>query len=377
MADRGRANTVATAKAKTGFSIRSVRCQTHAAKTRWLIGDSGARTMPRGVADRQRVTELLKVRCNPPQRKNVMAQMHDQHLPLKKSAAHRMNPPPAASRCSTRRTAPQRAARVGGMVLAMAVIQLAPAHAHDVWLAKVEQSASIEADVRIGLFIGDHAGAEAMLFSPSGIERMWLTTSHGVHELAATGSQVTLPAANYGNGSRTVAYVSKPSASVLPAAKFDAYLREEHLQSILLERQSMAKPAASGDDSSMVSERFSRSLKLVLTDAEQALTDCPVGLPLELSIVAADDANVVVQATFRGQPLAGAWVDRGGADGSILAEGVTDDNGRIALLRSDGDWVVRATHMLAADEAGTDWRSWWATTTFHLSAAGVSACAIP
>jgi len=270
------------------------------------------------------------------------------------------------------------------LVLVIAMVQFAPAQAHNIWLATVEQAEPTDDNLKIALLIGEKGlPAEALPFNPARVERLWLTTTLGVREIALTGPQITLPAAEDGNGTRTVAYIGKPAPSVLTAAKFDAYLREEHLQSILMQRQKTPDPATATDNSSLVSERFSRSLKLLLTDEGQSLIDCPVGLPLELSVIAADDTGVVVKATFRSQPLAGVWVDRGAADGSVLAEGVTDADGHVVLEGNDGanarpydnHWVVRATHMLADDESNADWRSWWATTAFRLTAAGVSPCA--
>lgn len=288
----------------------------------------------------------------------------------------------AASR-SVRDNLRQRLPKLSVWLLVIVVAHSAPVHAHDIWLAMVKQAEhAVDTDLQIGLLIGEKdLPTEVLAFNPARVERLWLTTPLGVQEIAVTGPQVTLPAADHGNGTRTVAYIGKPAPSVLPAARFDDYLREEHLQSILLQRQPTADLATATDGSSLVSERFSRSLKLLLTDEGQALIDCPVGLPLELLVIDADDSEVVVKATFRGQPLAGVWVDRGAADGSVLAEGATDANGRVVLVRddggNDGDWVVRATHMLADNESNAEWRSWWATTAFRLTAAGISACADP
>ncbi len=279
---------------------------------------------------------------------------------------------------------PSRLPQLRSLLLVIAMVQFAPAQAHDIWLATVEQAKPSDDNLQIALLIGEKGlPAEALPFNPARVERLWLTTTLGVREIAVTGPQITLPAAEDGNGTRTVAYIGKPAPSVLPSAKFDDYLREEHLQSILMQRQKTSDPATATDNSAMVSERFSRSLKLLLTDEGQALIDCPVGLPLELSVIAADNAGVIVKATFRSQPLAGVWVDRGAADGSVLAEGVTDADGRVMLEGNDGandgpndnHWLVRATHMLADDESNADWRSWWATTAFRLTAAGVSPCA--
>lgn len=304
---------------------------------------------------------------------------HGHHSPRSKSDAYRIELSEASVTRSMSPDQGWRPAQLRALTLALAVAPWAPwapALAHDIWLTSIEQPQPMAAELQIGLLIGDQAKpAEALAFNPARVERMWLTTAQGAQEIAVTGPQVTLAAADYGTGSRTLAYIGKPAASVLSADKFDDYLREERLDSILQQRQRDADVATAADNSLMVSERYSRSLKLLLSDAEHALIDCPVGLPLELSLVAADDAEIVVKVTFRGQPLAGAWVDRSAADGSTLAEGLTDDDGRVALARGGGDWVVKTTHMVADDESSADWRSWWATTAFRLTSAGVEPCA--
>ena len=245
-------------------------------------------------------------------------------------------------------------------------------HAHDVWLRAEPLRVPPDQIVKVGLTIGERGEIEALWFDPQRVERLWVTSPTGSRDVELVAPKQAIDLGIEGTGRWSVAYVSKPALSELASSKFDDYLREEHLSQVL-EQHRKAK-SSDGTDEKLVREHYSRSLKTLIGVGDSALIDCPLGLPLELSLVRADPTHLMVRASFKGQPLAGLWVDRGDARAESVEGHVTDAQGLVAFKRSPGEWVLRATHMQKSAEPNVDWRSWWATTTFLWSDAGVGVC---
>jgi uncharacterized GH25 family protein len=175
-------------------------------------------------------------------------------------------------------------------------------------------------------------------------------------------------------GLLVVGYRSHPSAVVLPAAKFNDYLREEGLEAVAAER---TKRNQSNADAR---ELFSRAAKsLVLSEAAAAGEgDRPLGLRLELVAEVnpyrtrkSDD--LPVRLLFESRGLTGALVVAvNKLDPSAKLTARTDSNGRVRFkLPRGGMWMVKAVHMVPAPAAsGADWESIWASLTFELSPEG-------
>jgi len=134
------------------------------------------------------------------------------------------------------------------MLSVAGIRQCAPAPAHDVWLAPVGAPSLTSDGVRVGLWSGEHDRPEAMGLHPARIERLWLTEKAGVREVTLAQAQASVELGRRGSESRTLAYISMPASSILPAIKFDDYLREAHLHSILLQRQSVVSTNVSATD---------------------------------------------------------------------------------------------------------------------------------
>jgi uncharacterized GH25 family protein len=174
-----------------------------------------------------------------------------------------------------------------------------------------------------------------------------------------------------------VGYNSNPSPVVLPAAKFNQYLKEEGLESIAEIR---ARRNQTGSDAREVFSRCAKSLVSSGTsmegDADQAL-----GFPLELIALknpyALHTGEVLpVRLSYEGRPLSGALVvamNRLNPAAKLTAR--TDQNGRVAFkLPEGGMWLVKAVHLIPA-AAGTnaDWASFWASLTFELKSPATGA----
>lgn len=247
-----------------------------------------------------------------------------------------------------------------------------PCLAHDLWLEPRPHRAVPGETIEVKLVLGGDGQLETMPFDPARIERLWSVSARAARPLvlrrvsAAAVLEVTAP------GTTSIGYVSRPALSELAPAAFGAYLREEHLDQAWAQWQRSTPP--SGTPSSPVREHFSRSLKALLGDGQGALVDCPLGLPLELSLLRSPATEVGVRATFEGKPRAELWLELSDAQGRVLAARATDAQGEARFAAPRGPTVLRATYIEPSANGDVAWRSWWASTSFVPTAAGVASC---
>lgn len=95
---------------------------------------------------------------------------------------------------------------------------------------------------------------------------------------------------------------------------------------------------------------------------------------MELSVLGSDGDGLLVQATFKGEPLPGLWLDRADRRGAGVEAHRTNASGRAAFKSGPGEWVLRGTHMLPDGSADAAWRSWWASTSFRWDGSRVQRC---
>jgi uncharacterized GH25 family protein len=176
-----------------------------------------------------------------------------------------------------------------------------------------------------------------------------------------------------------IGYKSHPSPVVLPAAKFNQYLKEEGLDAITELR---ARRNQTDNDAREVFVRCAKSLIFagISTDAK---SDRALGFPLELTALQNPymlraGQELPVSLTFEGRALPGALVvamNRQNPSARVMAR--TDGTGRAALkLSQAGAWLIKAVHMIPAPEgSNADWASFWASLTFELKGAGTKAAA--
>src|SRR5262249_21274410 len=144
-----------------------------------------------------------------------------------------------------------------------------------------------------------------------------------------------------------VGYRSNPSPIVLPATKFNQYLKEEGLEAIADLR---ARQNQTGKDAREVFSRCAKSLLSsgIPTDAE---ADRALGFPLELITLKnpytlQSGEELPVSLMYAGRPLPGALVvamNRMNPAAKLIAR--TDKNGRVAFrLAESGMWLIKAVH---------------------------------
>ena len=178
-------------------------------------------------------------------------------------------------------------------------------------------------------------------------------------------------------GLQVIGYYSKPSRIELPAETFNAYLKEEGLDSIVALRARRNETGASAR------ELYSRCAKSLVLSGEPSETegDRLLGFPLELvaernpyALRAGED--LPVRLLWQGRPLAGALVvaiNRKDPQEKLSAR--SDRHGRARFkLRPGGMWLVKAVHMIPAPTGSkADWASYWASLTFEAKAERKSA----
>lgn len=190
--------------------------------------------------------------------------------------------------------------------------------------------------------------------------------------LPATGELRELPVVLREGGTHVIAFDTYPSSIVLPADKFNSYLRDEGLDFIVKKRRASGQEAAEGR------ERFRRNIKTLIQvgDRADATYARRTGQRLEIVPLAnpfskRQGDELGFQVTFDGKPLSNAlvqaWHKRGEQTSIIKTK--TDARGKATVaLPLPGAWMISVVHMVPArDSPDHDWDSYWGNLTFALA----------
>ncbi len=272
----------------------------------------------------------------------------------------------------------------GALALALHVALAVPSlgFAHEFWLAPSRYEAGRGEAVEIRNFVGDgfrgpghpYEGERAVRFTLRG------SREHSLAPLARDGSFVWARFVPADAGGAMVAWESGFSRNELPADRFEAYLKEDGLDSALKLRR------ASGEKGPG-KERYRRCAKTWIAGARDSAavaraTD-PIGLPLEIVPldVPGHAATLRVRVLFEGKPLAGALVrawrapygekglltnpeSRGPAEETWQARSDVEGLAVVPCVEA-GEWLIGAVHMVpSADRASAEWESNWASLAF-------------
>jgi uncharacterized GH25 family protein len=283
----------------------------------------------------------------------------------------------------------------------------AAAAGHDFWLQPATSKASVGAAIPIEIMIGHGGHAESRPRDPARIVRFVCIGPQGTIDVpGVNGERPAGVLRATGAGDHVIAYESTYSISRLAPEKFEAYLKEVGLESILLAR-------GKRDATAIEPEAYMRCAKAVVrvTDAESPATGqgaaaaatvapsapgapaavapsapadvgmtTPVGMRLEIvprrrpvAVAAgADPDSMQIQLLFEGKPLEGALVElKSMSSGGTVAGGRTDGRGEASLtVPGAGVWLMTAVHMVPAGErnrsAGAVWESVWASLVFEV-----------
>ena len=255
-------------------------------------------------------------------------------------------------------------------VAALALGAAPPLFAHDLWIEPTSFSPRAGEIVGVRLRVGMNLVGDPVPRVPALVNQF--VAARAAERKPVLGRdggdpagmlRVALP------GLQIIGYYSNPSRIELPAEKFNAYLEEEGLDSVLALRV-LRKETAAG-----ARELYSRCAKSLLLSGSpsEAEGDRPLGFPLELvaernpyALPAGED--LPVRLTYQNRPLAGALVVAiNRADPAERLSARSDRDGRVRFrLRASGMWLIKAVHMVPAPAGSdADWSSYWASLTFE------------
>lgn len=249
-----------------------------------------------------------------------------------------------------------------------------PLLAHDLWIEPSSFSPPLGQVVSVRLRIGQDLVGDPVPLIPAlvnqfivqdAVDRRPVIARRGADPAGAM--RVAVP------GLHVIGYRSHASSLELAADKFNAYLVQEGLDTILEQRGRRNETGASAR------EHYSRCAKsLVLAGhPSDAQGDRALGMTLELvaernpyTLGAAQD--LPVRLTYEGRPLAGALVVAMNSLNPAQKQAArSDDDGRVRFqLHTGGMWLLKAVHMVPAPAGvDADWESFWASLTFEARAA--------
>lgn len=260
----------------------------------------------------------------------------------------------------------QRGAAAAIVVVAALLLAL-PAMAHDFWIEPSTFKPQPGAIVAVHLWVGQNFTGDPVPRQSSDIEQFFVRQD---------GADASIGGANYidpaglfrkaGETTALIGYSSRGSDIELPAGKFEDYLRQYGLETIVTERARRGEAARPGR------ERFFRYAKALLTGtAQSAAATQALGFAYE--IVPGDDPTANAgplrgRILYDGKPLADALVEALWRDDpSVRLSMRSDAQGAFVFaLPRPGVWLIKSVHMVRAGFfASADWDSLWASLTFE------------
>jgi hypothetical protein len=249
-------------------------------------------------------------------------------------------------------------------LIALALLA-ASASAHDFWIAPQSFKPQAASLLDVHLQVGEAGQGDEVQRSDERIRRFVALDARG--ETPIVGRDGSTPAGRLRlaeAGVATLGYHSTPKELMLPAEKFEAYLREEGLEGVIAERERLGERAADGR------EHYERCAKSLVSVGGAHGIGHTLGLPLEFVVLDESAGGLQLELRFEGKPLEHALVRFARLDmapeGAMLpAPQRTGADGRV-VAPSSGRWLVTAVHMQrAASDSGADWHSWWGSLTYE------------
>jgi uncharacterized GH25 family protein len=246
--------------------------------------------------------------------------------------------------------------------------------AHDYWLEPAKFRLSDGENVVVRLHVGDHFSSEKERpFSKKATTKFQLLSKNGNRDLISDSEDGKMPLVEVKlqAGTHLIILDRAWSMITLESDKFNSYLKDEGLDSILEQRRKDGKDKEPGR------ERYSRCLKCVLQAGDkgddtfkkvvgQKLEIIPEMNPATLKL----GDTLPVQILFEGKPLIGTQISafHRADDKLTTVTGRTNDEGKVSLkLENSGPWLVRLVHMRrCTDSTDADWESFWAALSISV-----------
>ena len=249
------------------------------------------------------------------------------------------------------------------------------AYGHDLYLMPSQFRLAPEQPLVLAAHVGDSFPASEGPIDPRRIvdAKVW-TEGAPVENFRIIGRATWGTATIATPGSHVLGIGSTPKFLELEPAKFEAYLKEEGLDSIVAWRAANREAAKPGRE---IYSKYAKTLVTAQTpnDGYQLKAGYPIEIVLEADPTRMKPGDLLpIQVLWKGQPAAGLQVEVATAAKASKA-GRTDGEGRLRVkLDQAGKYRLHTVAMERhANPAEADWRSVWASFTFELTAAMVSA----
>jgi len=241
------------------------------------------------------------------------------------------------------------------------LLSCAPLGAHDFWIEPSTFRPATGAMVMTTLLVGQQFVGDPIARDSSQIERFVVRDARGERNVAGFEGHNPAGIVRMENGTAAVVgYRSKPAFLSMPPEKFEQYLRDEGLDTVLAAR---TRRGESKQPSREIYSRCAKTLLGVRGDFSR-----PLGFRLELTPESLDASRVVVRLDYESHPLANALIIAMHRDDPSLRIRVRSDaHGRAAFsLPKPGVWMIKSVYMIDAPPAsGAEWESLWASLTFE------------
>ena len=261
--------------------------------------------------------------------------------------------------------------------LLAALLLAAPmgAGSHEFWMIPQKFRVAPGETVSLTLASGEDFRGDRVRFSSSVVAGL-RHYSHG--QVTDLGARIPakeelsqLPVVLREAGTHLIAFDTHPSSIVLPADKFEDYLRGEGLDFVVKRRKASGKEASAGR------EKFRRNIKTLIQAGGRLDETYAVRTGQRIEIVPLMNPfsrrkgdELGFQVFFDGKPLPNAlmqaWHKQGSQTSIIKLK--TDRRGKArATLPLPGAWMVSVVHMVpASNSPDHDWDSYWGNLTFAL-----------
>ncbi|UOQ65058.1 DUF4198 domain-containing protein [Hymenobacter volaticus] len=250
------------------------------------------------------------------------------------------------------------------------------AAAHEFWLMPLQSFVAPGTTLNLPVFVGENFTGQRWAGKSSRVTRLVHYTPLGVEDLLAkaTTGDTLQPNVTFAQpGTHMVVLATNNAFITLEAEKFNAYLKEDGLDYILLQRQQRGALNIPGR------EAYSRCTKLLVQVGNPVTTDTarawsrPTGMPLELvpeqnPYTLRVGNSLTIRVLADGQPKAGqlvqVWQRSVGQPVKIIRL-YSNQNGRVLFrLSNPGQFMVSAVRMVTTKLPEADWQSNWSTLTF-------------
>lgn len=254
-------------------------------------------------------------------------------------------------------------------ILAVLLAASALCEGHDFWIQTAQRRAPAGILLGVQLKVGEGFSGRLLPRDPERFSSFQISGPAGTEDLRGRDGDTTAGYARLDRpGDYVIGYRSRPVSNVTEAGKFESYLREMGLESIIEARASRRQSGAPGR------EVYSRCAKSIVRVGEGADGGYRRLLGQTLEIVPRSDPfdasadGLFFTLLYEGRPAAGILVSVITKEHPASRDTVRTDaegNGRLPL-RDGGLYLVEAVRMGPAPAGSrADWVSIWASLTFE------------